>query len=542
MTAYFVTGATGFIGRHLVERLLEREGDIYVLVREGSREKLDALIEGWGQPTGSSRSSATSASARSASTRRAHGRRSTTSSTSPRSTTWARTRPATRCSTSAAPRTRSTSPTRSTSARSTTCPRSPSPASTTRARSTRTCSTRARSWPTRTTARSSSPRSSCASASRRRGAIYRPSVVVGDSRTGEMDKIDGPYYFFKLIQKVRHTLPEWFPLISLEWGWTNIVPVDYVAAAVDHIAHQAGPRRPDLPRRRPQGPARRRGPEHVRGGRPRAQGRDADRPARDRRTCPRACSASRSSCPRSSRSARNILADLGIPDEVVEYIALSCRFDARDTQRALRDSDITLPPLASYAEKLWDYWERTLDPDLYKDRSFEGAVNGKTVVITGASSGIGRAAALKIAAAGGIPILVARTKEKLDEVKAEIEAAGGTAYVAPCDLSDFDAIDEARRDAARRPRADRHARQQRGTLDPAHRSRSPTTASTTTSARSTSTTSRPCKLMLGAAAAHARPGRRPHRQRVARSACRPTRRASAPTWAPRPRWTRSRAW
>ena len=37
---YFVTGATGFIGRHLVERLLEREGDIHVLVREGSRDKL----------------------------------------------------------------------------------------------------------------------------------------------------------------------------------------------------------------------------------------------------------------------------------------------------------------------------------------------------------------------------------------------------------------------------------------------------------------------------------------------------------------------
>jgi uncharacterized protein YbjT (DUF2867 family) len=46
--AYFVTGATGFIGRHLVERLLEREGDIHVLVRGGSQEKLDALIERWG--------------------------------------------------------------------------------------------------------------------------------------------------------------------------------------------------------------------------------------------------------------------------------------------------------------------------------------------------------------------------------------------------------------------------------------------------------------------------------------------------------------
>ena len=55
-----------------------------------------------------------------------------------------------------------------------------------------------------------------------------------------MDKIDGPYYFFKAIQKVRHALPQWFPLVGLEVGRTNIVPVDYVAAAMDHIAHQDG--------------------------------------------------------------------------------------------------------------------------------------------------------------------------------------------------------------------------------------------------------------------------------------------------------------
>ena len=69
--SYFVTGATGFIGRHLVERLLEREGDIHVLVREGSTEKLDALREaGDTAPTGSSRSSATCPSRCSGSPRR----------------------------------------------------------------------------------------------------------------------------------------------------------------------------------------------------------------------------------------------------------------------------------------------------------------------------------------------------------------------------------------------------------------------------------------------------------------------------------------
>src|ERR671934_878969 len=71
--------------------------------------------------------------------------------------------------------------------------------------------------------------------------VYRPAIVIGHSRTGEMDKIDGPYYFFKAIQRVRHYLPEWLPLVGPELGYTNIVPIDFVAAAMDHIAHQ-----PDL--------------------------------------------------------------------------------------------------------------------------------------------------------------------------------------------------------------------------------------------------------------------------------------------------------
>jgi short-subunit dehydrogenase len=126
----------------------------------------------------------------------------------------------------------------------------------------------------------------------------------------------------------------------------------------------------------------------------------------------------------------------------MEHIGLVPVFDSRDTRRALAGTEFeTIPPLESYADKLWDHWERNLDPDLFKDRSFEGAVNGRTVIITGGSSGIGKAAAHKIAAAGGIPILVARTQEKLDEVVKEIEDAGGTAYAYSCDLSDMDAIE-----------------------------------------------------------------------------------------------------
>ena len=127
---------------------------------------------------------------------------------------------------------------------------------------------------------------------------------------------------------------------------------------------------------------------------------------------------------------------------MLDHIALTAEFDTRDTERALEGSGISVPPLETYAEKLWDYWERNLDPDLFKDRSFEGAVNGKVVMITGASSGIGRAAAIKIAAAGGIPILVARGEEKLNEVKDEIESRGGTAHVYTADLSDMDSLDD----------------------------------------------------------------------------------------------------
>ncbi|HEY3727969.1 MAG TPA: SDR family NAD(P)-dependent oxidoreductase [Solirubrobacteraceae bacterium] len=73
--------------------------------------------------------------------------------------------------------------------------------------------------------------------------------------------------------------------------------------------------------------------------------------------------------------------------------------------------------------------------------SLAGAVKGRNVLITGASSGIGRSTALKIGEAGGTVLLVARTKEKLDEVAGEVERAGGTAHVHTCDLTDPDDID-----------------------------------------------------------------------------------------------------
>ena len=70
--------------------------------------------------------------------------------------------------------------------------------------------------------------------------IYRPSVVLGDSKTGEIDKIDGPYYFFRALKKLREALPQWMPVIGIEGGRVNMVPVDFVVDATDHIAHKPG--------------------------------------------------------------------------------------------------------------------------------------------------------------------------------------------------------------------------------------------------------------------------------------------------------------
>ena len=113
--------------------------------------------------------------------------------------------------------------------------------------------------------------------------VYRPAIVVGHSETGEMDKIDGPYYFFPLIKRLRDSLPAWLPLVGADLGDTNVVPVDYVAEAMDHIAHLARPRRRGVPPGQPGSAAGRRHDQHLLRGRRRAAGSrrrsTGDRPA-----------------------------------------------------------------------------------------------------------------------------------------------------------------------------------------------------------------------------------------------------------------------
>ena len=443
---YFVTGATGFIGRHLVERLLDREGTVYVLVREGSKGRLAELRNRWGvdedrlvgivgdlsQPRlGVSDSDLG----------RLHGEVDhlfhlaaiydmTADAESQQAANVEGTRHMVELAEAVeAGRVHMVS--------------SIAAAGLYEGLWLEDMFDEAQDLDTHPYFRTKHDsegivRTEC----ERPWRVYRPGIVVGNSETGEMDKIDGPYYFFKLLQRLRSVVPPWLPTVGIEGKEINIVPVDYVAKAMDHIAH--------LPEERWDGKAFSLTDPH-----PKSAGqvinlfaRAGHAPQMQMRLDPKmfeiipaGVRSGMLMLPPVRRIRNTVLGDLGIPESVLTYINYPTSFDNRNTREALEGTGIEVPPLETYATKLWDYWERNLDPDLFRDRSLAGAVTDKIVMITGASSGIGKAAALKVGEAGGTVLLVARTPEKLEETREAIEAAGGTAHIHRCDLSDLEDIE-----------------------------------------------------------------------------------------------------
>ena len=269
--------------------------------------------------------------------------------------------------------------------------------------------------------------------------IYRPGIVVGDSRTGEMDKIDGPYYFFKTIQRLSHAIPKWLPLLGVEGGRIALVPVDYVAAAMDAIAHKPGldgkaffliqSPSPSVGELLQTMMTAAHGPEFAR----------------------------RLELPVVSRVAgevtkrfgklipdgmkRQVSKAIGMPVSVLGQALNRTVFDDKQARAALEGTGIRCPDLRDYADKLWQYWETNLDVETNISPRLLKKLQGKVVMVTGASSGIGFVTSKKLAAAGAKVILVARTREKLEATQKVIQKAGGEAYVYPCDLNDLEAID-----------------------------------------------------------------------------------------------------
>ncbi len=437
--SYFVTGATGFIGRNLVELLLEREGTIYVLVREGSRGRLEELRARWGADPDRIVAVIGDLSQPhlgiEGQIEELRGRVDhffhlaaiydmTADAASQRVANVEGTREAVRLA-------------EAIEAKRFHMVSSIAAAGLYEGTFTEDMFEEAEkldNHPYFETKHESEGvvREECKVPWR----VYRPGIVVGHSETGEIDKIDGPYYFFKLLQRARNLVPQWFPGVGMEGREINIVPVDFVAKAMEHIAHLDGLDGQTF---------------HLTDPNPMSAGqiinvfaKAAHAPEAAMRIdsrmfnfVPKQIRMGIQMLPPVKRITDQILHDLGIPREVLVYINYPTSFDSSRARAALEGTGISVPPLPSYADKLWDYWERNLDPDLFKDRSLAGAIGGKVVLITGASSGIGRATAIKCSAAGATVLLVARTPEKLDETRAEIDDAGGAAFIHRCDLSDI---------------------------------------------------------------------------------------------------------
>src|SRR4051794_21908928 len=238
---YFVTGATGFIGRFLIERLLEREGDIHVLVRKGSRKKLEALAEGWGHPArikpveGDLSKPALGVSK---AWIKAHKGKvdhffhlaamydMTADDEQNRIANVDGTRHAVELA----------------NALDAGCfHQVSSVAAAGLYEGVFTEQMFDEGQPLNHSYHRTKFESEKIARTETKGPwrVYRPAIVVGHSQTGEMDKIDGPYYLFKAL-KMGARLPEMIPLFGPRMGETNIVPVDFVAGALDHIAHEPG--------------------------------------------------------------------------------------------------------------------------------------------------------------------------------------------------------------------------------------------------------------------------------------------------------------
>ena len=270
--------------------------------------------------------------------------------------------------------------------------------------------------------------------------VYRPAMVVGDSQTGEMDKIDGPYYFFKLIQRIRQMLPPWMPTVGLEGGRVNIVPVDFVVNAINVISHQPSIGKKCFHLVDPVG--------YRVGDVLDIFSRAAHAPRMNLFInaallgfIPKGIKKSLMAIAPVRRVRNAVLKDLGLPEDMLTFVNYPTRFDCRETLAALKGSGVQCPNLKDYAWRLWDYWERNLDPELFIDRSLKGTVAGKVVLVTGGSSGIGLATAHKFAEAGATTIICGRDQDKLDAACQEARDKGYEFIAYATDIADMQDCD-----------------------------------------------------------------------------------------------------
>ncbi|HVL02197.1 MAG TPA: SDR family oxidoreductase, partial [Dongiaceae bacterium] len=190
--------------------------------------------------------------------------------------------------------------------------------------------------------------------------IYRPGIVVGDSQTGEMDKLDGPYYLFPLLLLLRQ-LPRRLPLIGVDAGWMNLVPVDYVASALDTISHQANLTHNcfHLVAQRDLKVCDAMNLFARSAGAPTFSALLPERPSR-------LLLRGFSSLLRQSRygqvTKQTFLDKTRMPASALDVLDWHTRFDAQQAEAVLKPLGIECPDPTTYADTLWRYWQQYLAP------------------------------------------------------------------------------------------------------------------------------------------------------------------------------------
>ncbi|WP_062997423.1 SDR family oxidoreductase [Nocardia mikamii] len=266
-----------------------------------------------------------------------------------------------------------------------------------------------------------------------RWRVYRPAIVVGDSRTGEMDKIDGPYYFFPAIARLA-ALPGALPLPLPDLGATNIVPVDYVAQAMVELIGRPGlnKRTFHLVNPRPQPFTEIYSALSRAAGAPGGVG-----PVPGSHTA----LATLNRLPGVTAARDFLLSQFGIPAEVAPHTSFASEFVSDSTRALLRRTDLEVPAFDTYAENLWRYWRAHLDPDRARRYGGGDRLRDRIVLITGASSGIGLATAHAVARRGATVLMVARGVDELEAAAARVREQGGDAYSYSCDITDEKAVE-----------------------------------------------------------------------------------------------------
>ena len=144
---------------------------------------------------------------------------------------------------------------------------------------------------------------------------------------------------------------------------------------------------------------------------------------------------------------RNMVAtQLGIPAEVLDVVDLAPTFVSDQPQKALRGTGITVPEFAPTRRSCGGTGPSISTPTGPAATIREGPLLGRHVIITGASSGIGRAAAVAVAERGGCVFALARNGDALDDLVEEIRGNGGQAYAFTCDVTDSGSVEHTVKD------------------------------------------------------------------------------------------------